>query len=85
MNPAICPYCGKPLVQGYMQSPRPISWLPKKLKRFTNTGFLENGAVVLSQGKPLAAPCAIAYHCAACKKVILDYADNACDYYADKT
>lgn len=68
-----CPYCGHEMRRGYMQSPRPICWLPKKLKVFSNSGFTENGAVVLSEGKLLAAPCVVAYICTRCKKIIISY------------
>ncbi|MCI8291259.1 MAG: hypothetical protein HFJ25_03275 [Clostridia bacterium] len=81
MNRIICPYCGKQLIQGYIQSPRPISWLPKKLKLFTLAGFKGKEAVVLSEGKCLSAPCVIAYNCRECKKIIIDYEGNCCDFY----
>lgn len=68
-----CPYCGDEMKRGYIQSPRPICWLPKKLKLFSNTGFTRNGAVVLSGGKLLAAPCVTAYNCTRCKKIIIGY------------
>lgn len=68
-----CPYCRNKMKRGYIQSPRPISWLPKKLKIFSSSGFTENGAVVLSESKLLAAPCVTAYNCHRCKKIIICY------------
>jgi len=79
-----CPYCGKELEKGYIQSPRPISWLPRKVKMFTRANFTEKGAIVLSEGSELSAPCAIAYNCNICKKIIIDYKDNSCDFYSKK-
>lgn len=77
-----CPYCGKQLEIGYIQSPRPVSWLPKKIKMFAKSSFTENGAIILSEGKILSAPCVIAYNCRACKAIIIDYDNNNCDFYS---
>lgn len=82
MSEKRCPYCGKQLIQGYMQSPRPISWTPKRLQLFTERGFTENGACVLSAGGSLGAPCVYAYNCSECKKVIIDYENGDCDVYS---
>lgn len=64
-----------------MQSPNYIGWTPKKRKFYSEMDFMENGAVALSEGKFLSAPCIIAYHCPDCKKILIDYDGNACDYY----
>lgn len=79
-----CPYCGKQLEKGYIQSPRPISWLPRKIKLFTNMNFTEKEAIILSEGTTLAAPCVIAYNCSSCKKIIIDYENKNCDFYSPK-
>ncbi|MFR8172688.1 MAG: PF20097 family protein [Marvinbryantia sp.] len=79
-----CPYCGKELEKGYIQSPRPISWLPRKIKMFTGANFTEKGAVILSEGSVLSAPCVIAYNCSSCKAIIIGYEDNSCDFYSEK-
>lgn len=77
-----CPYCGKEMKLGYIQSPRPISWLPQQLKWFTKSGFTENGAIILSEGKLFSAPCVFAYNCSTCKAVIIDYKNRNCDFYS---
>lgn len=84
MNEKFCPCCGEQLIQGYIQSPRPISWLPKKLKIFTMAGFIGNDAIVLSEGKFLSASCIIAYNCKKCRKIIIDYEEGNCDFYLSK-
>lgn len=71
-----CPYCGGLLQKGYMQSPRPISWTPRKLKIFTHHAFCNDSTCVLSEGSLLKAPCVIAYKCDKCKKVIIDFENN---------
>lgn len=81
MKERTCPYCGKPMVRGYIQSSRTLSWLPKRLKLFTAAGFMGHDALVLSEGAGIGAPCVIAYKCEACQKIVIDYENNACDFY----
>ena len=66
-----CPYCQKELEKGFIQCRDGIHWTPKKqlvaaLSEFGKDSVsLENGV-----GNNRAV---YAYHCADCKKVIIDY------------
>lgn len=81
MNNRLCPYCRNKLVEGFIQSPRIISWLPQKLKLFTTFNLTKDNAIPLSLGTGIKAPCVVAYNCTKCNVIIIDYNNMACDYY----
>ena len=56
----ICPYCGKPLLEGYIRSRDHLSWSSREYQSVP----LPFCGVVLPKAK--------AWYCPACKKVILD-------------
>lgn len=72
-NDMKCPYCSAEMVSGFMQNVKPISWTPHKIRLFTHSNFTEKGAVVLSEGGGLDAPCIVAYNCPSCRKIIIEY------------
>ena len=65
-----CPYCGKEMELGLVQSPHEIAWLKGDTK----------DAIVLSplNIKNMITGCAVrAFLCRSCKKVIIDYSDES--------
>lgn len=84
MNNRLCPYCKNKLVEGFIHSPRIISWLPQKLKLFTTFNLTKDNAIPLSLGTGINAPCVVAYNCTKCNVIIIDYNNMACDYYKRK-
>lgn len=67
-----CPYCGEETQAGVIQSQHELSWLPKRAKLFA-AADLNPGAVVLSEFSFLRGSVVVAYHCAGCRKVVIDY------------
>lgn len=74
-----CPYCGKEMRYGVIQSPHEINWKPKKAKLFGTAQFHE-GAIVLSQNNFFKGSCVEAYRCDDCKKIIIEYSDDSLTY-----
>ncbi len=74
-----CPYCGKEMEQGVIQCRDGVSW-QKKERLVAALSGLSKDALVLarSQGSPFSGAAAIAHHCQACKKIVIDYAQE-CD------
>ena len=74
-----CPYCGAEMEQGFIQCRDGVSW-QKKQRLVAAVSSLSGDAVVLarSQGNPFSGAAAIAHHCQACKKIVIDYAQG-CD------
>ena len=69
-----CPYCGKEMDKGVIQSPHEISW--KKKKSFIGRAMFHEGSVVLSELSFMSGSAAIAYLCRDCKKIVIDYSEN---------
>ena len=68
-----CPYCGKEMIEGVICSPRTLAWSPEPLKTFSEASFQRKGNVVLSETELLTPAKATAYHCPACKKIVIPY------------
>lgn len=68
-----CPYCSNDLLEGYIYSPRTLSWSPQPLKTFSEASFQKEGNVVLSETGLLAPAKAVAYNCPSCKIIITFY------------
>lgn len=64
-----CPYCGRPMRRGYVQSPRQI-YFNEGRKRFFASGDLRSKNI--SDLGALKAPSVPAAYCERCKKIILD-------------
>jgi predicted RNA-binding Zn-ribbon protein involved in translation (DUF1610 family) len=73
-----CPYCGKDMIYGVIQSPQEINWKPKKAKIF-GAGFFHKDSIVLSDFNSCGSAI-IAYNCQDCKKILVNYDNNECDY-----
>lgn len=68
----LCPYCNTEMQRGYIQCRDGVTWTEKKypiaaLSSLAKGRSLANGAA--DNGRAV-----YAYHCAACRKVIIDYA-----------
>lgn len=71
-----CPYCGKEMKYGVIQSQHEINWKPNKSKLFASASSVFNKeAVVLSEFSFLKGSCVEAYCCDDCRKIIIDYDD----------
>ena len=70
-----CPYCGKEMELGFVQSRDGVTWADKKylVKALSN---LHPGSISLSNGANDSGTAVYAYNCSDCKKVIIDYSGN---------
>lgn len=69
-----CPYCGKEMEKGVIQSPHEINW--KKKKAFIGRAMFHKGSIVLSELSYLSGSAVIAYLCRDCKKIVIDYSED---------
>lgn len=67
-----CPYCGREMEDGVVQSARKIFFTTNAQKNWLIPDLARKGETVLSFDN-WARPTCIAYHCAVCKKVLIDY------------
>ena len=69
-----CPYCGTEMEQGLIQCRDGVSW-QKKERLVAALSGLSKDSVILArtQGSLFSGAAAIAHHCAACKKIVIDY------------
>ena len=72
-----CPYCGKAMEQGVIQSAHEISW-KKKPTYFNRAKFCKN-SVILSGLSIWRGSKVIAYLCRSCEKILIDYSYGKCD------
>lgn len=74
-----CPYCGREMDAGLIQSLHELSWIPGKTRKtFAKADFYE-GSVVLSEESFWKGSAATAWICKACEKVVVDYSDKQSD------
>lgn len=69
-----CPYCGNEMTRGWVQSARKVLFTTTKKE---GGFFINNKKDVVLTANNFVNPTCIAYHCGACKKVVIDYAENA--------
>ena len=74
-----CPYCGREMEQGLIQSPHDISWI-KGTKRKLFRGAFYQDSVVLSRYSPLHGSAVTAFLCRDCQKVIIDHSYRLSDF-----
>ena len=67
-----CPYCDKEMISGYVQGGREVFFTETKHKWL----FSHSKEEILLTYNNMTAPTCTAYHCAECKKVIIDYEEN---------
>lgn len=71
-----CPYCGNEMVSGKVQSARQIFFTAKAHKSWLVPDAATHEEIVLSSHN-WTTPSCFAYHCAKCKKVVIDYSVEA--------
>ena len=75
-----CPYCSKEMEEGLITNVREIAWFPGLKRRYATFSGPEDGSVLLSKFSARKGSAVIACLCRDCEKIIIDYADNMCDY-----
>lgn len=68
-----CPFCGKEMEQGFVQSARRVLYTAQK-----NEGpfsIKAKGDIVLTANNWVNPTC-VAYHCRSCKRVVIDYSET---------
>ncbi len=68
-----CPYCGREMERGLIQSPYEIAWCPGEKRRMMMRSEFYNGSVCLSKPSLRKGSAVIAYLCRDCEKVLIDY------------
>jgi hypothetical protein len=71
-----CPYCGKEMELGYIQSRDGVTWSDKEYM-IKSLATLHNGSISLANGVGDKSTAVYAYRCGDCKKVIIDYSKYA--------
>ena len=71
-----CPYCNNEMDLGYIQCRDGVTWTPKK-QLVSALSFLGKGGVSLTNGAHHNSETVYAYKCSECKKVIIDYSQEA--------
>lgn len=66
-----CPYCGKEMAEGIIQSAHEISWLPEYKRRVFSRAEFHKGGAVLGKLSMIHGSSVRAFRCADCKKVII--------------
>lgn len=77
-----CPYCGKEMEQGLLQSLQEIAWLKGEKRRLLGRASFHEGSVVLSELSEWKGSAVTAWLCRDCKKVLIDYSDQTSDFNA---
>lgn len=70
-----CPYCQKEMEAGFIQCRDGVAWTPKKYLIAAFSPFGKN-SVSLANDTIRDPDAVIAWHCADCKKVVIDYAED---------
>lgn len=70
-----CPYCGKEMISGVVQSGRQIFFTTKAHKNWFFPDIAVDEEIVLSSHN-WTRPTCVAYHCDECKKVVIDYSEE---------
>ena len=63
-----CPWCGKEMDKGFVQSARPVIWSPDKKKLFFSATTSDDFTISKGYWNGCFAE---AYHCPKCKKVVI--------------
>ena len=77
-----CPYCGKEMEEGLIQSPQEIAWLRGTKRPLLGRAKFHDGSVVLSELSVMKSSAVTAYLCRECKKVLIDYSKKTSDFNA---
>ena len=68
-----CPYCGEEMILGYIQCRDGLTWTPRRQLVAALSCFGQD-AVPLSNGAADNTKTVYAHRCAACQKILIDYA-----------
>ena len=71
-----CPFCHAEMELGYIQCRDGVNWTPKK-QLVAALSVLGKDSVSLANGADDTSRAVYAHKCAACRKVIIDYADES--------
>ncbi|MCI9588089.1 MAG: hypothetical protein HFF60_09000 [Oscillospiraceae bacterium] len=74
-----CPYCGKTMEEGLIQSPQELAWLPGRKRPLLGRAQFHDGAVVLSELSMMRGSAVLAFLCRDCGKIMIDYAEGRSD------
>lgn len=74
-----CPYCGKEMEKGLIQSPHGLAWLKGEKRHTFARAELHEGSVVLSELSMLRGSAVEAWLCRDCGKIVIDIASPASD------
>ncbi len=75
-----CPYCGKEMESGLIQSAKEIAWLNVSERVLTARAQFYDGSVVLSEYSFFHGSAVTAWLCRGCEKVVIDLAGGAADF-----
>ena len=67
-----CPYCGKEMEEGLIQSPQELSWIPGNKRKVLGRARFHEGALVLSELSFLRGSAVVAWLCRECGKMVID-------------
>ena len=70
-----CPYCGKEMELGSIQSKKALCWYPGEKRRIVGPAKYFEGAVTLSDFH-ITGSAVRAYLCRSCEKIVIDCADG---------
>lgn len=74
-----CPYCAKEMEKGLIHSPHELNWLKGEKRKLFTRASLHEDSVVLSELSVMKGSAVVAYRCADCEKIIIDYSDETSD------
>ena len=74
-----CPYCGKEMERGVIQSQNELNWIKGEKRRFFGKASFYEDSVVLSEFSLLKNSAVIAHRCPDCQKIVIDYSDKTTD------
>ena len=74
-----CPYCGREMELGVIQSPQEISWKKGVKRPLAGRAQFHDGSIVLSELSLMKGSAVKAFLCRTCMKVIIDCADEKAD------
>ena len=71
-----CPYCGKEMEKGLIQSLQELAWLPGEKRPLFGRAALHENAVVLAPLSMRNGSAVTAWLCRDCKKVVIEYEEE---------
>ena len=75
-----CPYCGAQTEKGLIASNYELCWISGEKRPLFNRADLHKDSVLLSQQSFFRGSAVEAHLCRACRKIVIDYADEKSDF-----